>query len=90
MKPFALASLGLSLVMELAKSHNAGRDPLFIAGQGPRNHEGREAFVQPGIAPVFARDQVAEPLMAQLVRVEAIHREKAVSGLRQAVLTQGG
>src|ERR1700758_830598 len=35
-------------------------------------HESGKAFVEPNVAPVFARDEVAEPLMAELVRDKVI------------------
>ena len=33
---------------------------------------GGEAFVQPQVRPIFARDQIAEPLVRQLMRDQAL------------------
>src|SRR5260370_7869022 len=35
-------------------------------------HEGRETFIKPDVAPVFARDQVTEPLVAELMRYQRV------------------
>src|SRR5262249_42180226 len=36
---------------------------------------GREAFVEPAVAPVAARDQIAEPLVGELVGDEVVARQ---------------
>src|ERR1051326_2664293 len=52
---------------------------------------GGEAFVQPDVAPVFAGDEVAEPLMREFVGDQAFARTDIFGGAgKERIVSQGG